>query len=719
MELNGQLVLGWLEEDNPQRGHFRVRPLLLGSGPISPEDQAVYRDDGYVRIVPDKNEQRTFKDRMRKTGSLCVMDLRESPKENGKLRPNKNYAPSKGEKNRYIIYSNAVAAIPAGIFYEVVSDAKVQEGATPQVYARHGGRIHGPVNRENGEDLAGAKPLPPDDARLFSVSMPDGGTRLFYWPAQETKAQPAQADEEIPVSEPAEAEEPSAALMPAEPKTALDLIRELNGRMVASMKGEGEDGRKAPEPVVISQVGTPLYHAVLPPQEESGANHSLAQAVEKSRRDQQEKKPAEDERSLKSSGRTTEEKPARPEKKDQKNKPEKPEKTEKPEKPEKAEKTEKTDKADKQDKAAKTPKGKNAKKAQESPVPKPEPAAEAVLSALRAQVQDLEAERLMAVMNLEKAKADEEAFAREVMEKAGASWKEEEARARDRLEELKAQIEALRSERDELDKQAADLAAQCAVRRTFAAEEAPAKTVRDRLCAALRERGFACEPALAEAMLTAWAASDRRLLCLCPDHPADTRLAAEAFAAALGVQPVPFWDELAGCGESAVVTMTEEEAPLERGMTQLLETPPGAGSGVFVPVIPLKESGEEPADGLNGRLPYPPVREKALREEIIARKSELNAETTALIAQARGICAEGGEPLSLSCVRALKGFLMIAQNWMAGGIQTALDYGMLCYVLPQAEKRETLKKLKPLCELLPNTTALLEKKYAAAAVERP
>jgi hypothetical protein len=65
-----------------------------------------------------------------------------------------------------------------------------------------------------------------------------------------------------------------------------------------------------------------------------------------------------------------------------------------------------------------------------TPAPiKAEPAAEVALSALRAQVQDLEAERLMAVMNLEKAKADEEAFAREVMEKAAASWKEEETKA--------------------------------------------------------------------------------------------------------------------------------------------------------------------------------------------------------------------------------------------------------------------------------------------------
>ncbi len=719
MELNGQLVLGWLEEDNPQRGHFRVRPLLLSGGPISPEDQAVYRDDGYIRIVPDKNEQRTFKDRMRKTGSLCVMDLRESPKENGKLRPNKNYAPSKGEKNRYIIYSNAVEAIPAGAFYEVVSDAKLQEGATPQVYARHGGRIHGPVNKDSGEDLPGARPLPPDDARLFSVTTPDGGTRLFYWPKQEAPAdaEPEKTENQAVISEPSEEKEETAvSLVPAEPKTALDLIRELNGQMVASMKGEEEGGKKTPEAVVISQVGTPLYHAVLPPSQENGANHSLAQAVEKSRRGQQDRKQPEEEGKKNPSGKAADEKPGKPEKKDQKNKQEKSEKTDKTEKTEKSEKTEK------QEKAAKAAKGKNGKKVQESPVtpvPKAEPAAEAVLSALRAQVQDLEAERLMAVMNLEKAKADEEAFAREVMEKAAASWKEEETKAHERLEELKAQIEALRSERDELDERAKDLAEQCAVQRTSAAEKTPVKTVRDRLCAALRERGFAYEPALAEAMLTAWAASDRQLLSLCPDHPADTRLAAEAFAAALGVPLVPFWDELAGCGESAVVTLVEEETPVERGMTQLLQTPPAAKSGVFVPVIPVKESGEEPADGLNGRLPWAPVREKALREEIVAKKTELNAETTALIAQVRGIFAQGGEALSLSCVRSLKGFLMIAQNWMAGGIRTALDYGMLCYVLPQAEKRETLEKLKPLCALLPNTTALLEKKYAAAFVERP
>ena len=145
-------------------------------------------------------------------------------------------------------------------------------------------------------------------------------------------------------------------------------------------------------------------------------------------------------------------------------------------------------------------------------------------------------------------------------------------------------------------------------------------------------------------------------------------------------------------------------------MTQLRKEAPAPGNGVFVPVIPLSQSGEEPADAVGGADSFAPVREKTLREEIIANRTELNAETSALLVQVRGICAEGGEPLSLSCVRGLKGFLMIAQNRMAGGIRTALDYGMLCYVLPQVEKRETFEKLKPLCALLPKALSCLEKK---------
>ncbi len=713
MDLNGQLVLGCLEEDNPQRGHFRIRPLLLSTGPVSPQDQASYRDEGYIRVVPDKNEQHTFKERMRRLGSLCVMDLRGSTKENGKLRPNNKYAPAKGEKNRFIIYSNAVSEIPEGAFFEVVADTKLQEAATAQVYARRGGRIHGPVSRDTGEELPEARRLLPDDARLFSISMPDGGTRLFYWPqtepAQEAPApvQPEQPEAEK-AAEPPEIKPEEMELAISEPKSALDLIRELNGRMVASMKGEDGEPKEKPEAVVISQVGTPLYHAVLPPAGDSGANRSLAQAVAKSRRAQKaqetDDRPEETKKTGEQAG-TAEEKAG------------------KPAKAGKADKAEKGSKADKP--AAKSAaKGKASKKTEERvdpmPVPAPSaaPAAVPALSALQAQVQDLEAERLMCVMNLEKARADEEQYAREVLLKTEASWKDAESAAQERLEGLKNQIAALEKERDELEKAAASLNGADGVR-TVPAGEVHAQTVRDRLCTALREQGLRYDAALADAMLTAWAAADRKWLCVAGETPADRVAAQEAFARALGAPALPLYEYsgCGGCGESAMVILEAPE-PVYLGNETVFLCDTQTAEGFFAPVIPVEQSGEEPADELTV---FTPVREKTLREEILARKTELNAETSALIAQIRAICREEGETLSVPCVRALKRFLTAAQNRMAGGVRSALDWGLTIYVLPQVLKPGTLEKLKPLFALLPETTRMLERKQhdAAADIEHP
>ena len=180
---------------------------------------------------------------------------------------------------------------------------------------------------------------------------------------------------------------------------------------------------------VISQVGTPLYHAVLPPAGESGANRSLAQAVAKSRRAQKAQETDDRPEETKTTGEqagTAEEQAG------------------KQAKAGKAEKAEKGGKADKT--AAKSAaKGKASKKTEErvesAPVPAPSaaPAAVPALSALQAQVQDLEAERLMCVMNLEKARADEEQYAREVLLKTEASWKDAESAAQERLEGLKNQ----------------------------------------------------------------------------------------------------------------------------------------------------------------------------------------------------------------------------------------------------------------------------------------
>ena len=150
MDFSGRVVLSAVEEDNIQRAYFRVRPLLSIDGAVPGEDLEALPDNGYLRVVPDKNEQHTFKDRMREMGGFCVLNLADIPPDAVKIRPNKNYAPQKGESNQFIVYSDAVREIPARLFYEVVTaDAgdkeKIGKSVTPFCYMRCGGRIFGPV----------------------------------------------------------------------------------------------------------------------------------------------------------------------------------------------------------------------------------------------------------------------------------------------------------------------------------------------------------------------------------------------------------------------------------------------------------------------------------------------------------------------------------------------------------------------------------------------
>ena len=111
MNFQGKAVLVYLEEDNIARAYFRVQPLMTQDGPVG-SMAADYPDDGFLRIVPDKNEQHTFKERMRTLIGLCLVDLRCFSLEANKIRTNKNYSPSRGENNQYIVYSDAVRALP-------------------------------------------------------------------------------------------------------------------------------------------------------------------------------------------------------------------------------------------------------------------------------------------------------------------------------------------------------------------------------------------------------------------------------------------------------------------------------------------------------------------------------------------------------------------------------------------------------------------------------
>ena len=123
MPIPGKYCFGILEEDNPLKSYFRFKPLLVEiEGRYEPfAEGEAYPEDGCIRIVPDKNESSRFKARMRRMGRYAVVDLRNHPGENDKIRPNKNYRGDGSEQNAHIIYSDVVQGPLAGSVLEILT----------------------------------------------------------------------------------------------------------------------------------------------------------------------------------------------------------------------------------------------------------------------------------------------------------------------------------------------------------------------------------------------------------------------------------------------------------------------------------------------------------------------------------------------------------------------------------------------------------------------
>jgi len=123
MPLPGNLCIGILEEDNPLKSYFCFKPLLIEeNGVYIPFERFdAYPEDGSIRIVPDKNESSHFKARMRRMGLFAVVDLREHPNDNDKIRLNKNFHGDDTERNAHIIYSDVVREPAPNMIFPLLS----------------------------------------------------------------------------------------------------------------------------------------------------------------------------------------------------------------------------------------------------------------------------------------------------------------------------------------------------------------------------------------------------------------------------------------------------------------------------------------------------------------------------------------------------------------------------------------------------------------------
>ncbi len=182
MNFDRSLIFSYLEEDNIQRAYFRVRPLLTIDGDVREEAGQLWPNEGGLRIVPDRNEQHTFKVRMRTLGSYCVIDLRNQPTEAGKIRTNKNFRPDKGEVNQYILYSDTVHELPEHTFFQLLNGSAAnyaelaKDAVTPLFFIREDDTLYGPVRKDFPAQPETAKETA---AMLYEIPCPDGVSRLM------------------------------------------------------------------------------------------------------------------------------------------------------------------------------------------------------------------------------------------------------------------------------------------------------------------------------------------------------------------------------------------------------------------------------------------------------------------------------------------------------------------------------------------------------------
>ncbi len=193
MDLQHEVVLACLEEDNARNGYFRAFPLLTPSGVVQKEAAASWPDDGALRIIPDRGERSSFKDRMRQLGDWCVIDITRFDPSSNKIRSNKNYHPENGEVNQFIVFSDAVAAAGDRPFIEVLEGRPEQAPAlargsiTPLFFVRDDSTWYGPVRRN---DPVIPDPAEPMEGDLFRFTDPRGAAHAVLCPAAAAGALP-------------------------------------------------------------------------------------------------------------------------------------------------------------------------------------------------------------------------------------------------------------------------------------------------------------------------------------------------------------------------------------------------------------------------------------------------------------------------------------------------------------------------------------------------
>ena len=734
MNFQGKAILVYLEEDNIARAYFRVQPLMTQEGPLGPM-AADFPDDGFLRIVPDKNEQHTFKERMRTLGHLCLVDLRFFPQESNKIRTNKNYSPSRGETNQFIVYSDAVRALPDDLMYQVVAEESVGDAATPFVYIRKGANIQGPFRRDTAQPAGETTQLPPDSSEIHAVTV-GGQELLFFWPRSgnaEAPAAPAprpakpeaaapDAGGETPAEQPARpeaiAEQPARpeaiAEQPARPEApaqeemnVYEQIQSMNAPLSENANRLHEPSAAPkdflPEQPARPLVGTKLYQAPLKAPAPRRAHNPLMEAVENQR--YSARLDGRFENRYEAPGATL---------------------------PQNTELKEVANPID------------TFKRALHSMAHSPETQRQAVdvllsqpsmrvmlskvlgqetnsltLAAMRSQLQELEAERLMTLMQLDDVKKNLAAAREDALGRLNMAEQKKldqlhiaQQTTQNALEEARRALEPIEKQRAEAARALEDMKA-ALDRRVLCAptgKDASREELIQRVEKTLRAAGFALEAGDALALLAAFALR-KDSLEICSDTEADAQSALAAFAHALGAPLAESrWEEdvalLPGGNAPVLLEYNDARHPLICPVKIHSVFHWEAEEDWVFPYASVRIPVDQEA--LPQPLPaYGPVTLESILRAFPA-DAALSPETKAAVAALRKGLRDAGAPLPVAAVDMICRFVAAVQNDLNGGVAEALDRAVCLYVLPHLRDQGVdVDPVKPLFIAMPRATKCL------------
>ena len=719
MNFQGKAVLVYLEEDNIARAFFRVQPLMTQDGPVGPM-AADYPDDGFLRIVPDKNEQHTFKERMRTLIGLCLVDLRCFSMEANKIRTNKNYSPSRGENNQYIVYSDAVRALPEDLLYQVVGENEVKNASTPLVYIRNGANIQGPFRREDGQNVGETVQLPPDSSEIHSLTV-NGQEQLFYWPRKAEReapkpAEPAEAPKAavpaapVPVpalqaADPVPAAQPETQPAPETPVNAFEQIQSLNEQLSQNANRLNapaalpEDFMPETQPKAL--VGTRLYQAPQKQVNPRRAHNSLMEAVENQRY------AARYESRYEAPGATI------------------PQNTELKEVHNPADALKRalqgmSHSPETQRQAADVILAQSGMRITLSKALAQE-TNDLTLAAMQSQLQELEAERLMTLMQLDDVKKNLAAAHEEALGKLNLAEQKKldqlhiaQQNAQNEIDKLNKVLEPLEAKRQEIAK-AIQEGQNITDDRYLCAPEGQDATKEElisRVEKTFKAAGFVMEEGDALSLLTALALT-QDIFEFRSETKADAQTALSVLAHALGapLKDSARWSDalvmLPGGSAPVLVQDNDAEYPLvwKVNVNSLSDWDVPQGWRIPYASVPVAVN----QDALPQALPeYAPVTKDCILKAF-GKDAALNEETKAALSALRKGLREAGAPLPVTAVDMMCRFISATQNEVKGGVAEAIDRAVSLYIVPHLlDNKVELDGVKSLFAAMPRTLKALK-----------